>query len=143
MRVLFVDDEPSNVEGVARTLREGLDIETCVCTTVESAVAELHRVPYDVVVADVFMPMGDRPRESIGPRARRHLEHLQDLGGLVLMDELDRLDPVPLLLAHTACIDPPLVQLLAARSTPRVRKPAPFEVLLQAVLEAVRGGDGR
>ena len=139
MRVLFVDDEPAMVEGVARTLTDGLGIETRVCTTVDTAVAELHRVPYDLVVADIFMPMGARPRDTIGPRARRHLEHLEDLGGLVLMDELDRLVPAPVLLAHTACTDAPLMELLAARSTRRVRKPAPFEVLLQAVLDVVRG----
>lgn len=137
--MLFVDDEPGNVEGVARTLTDALGIETRVCTTVEAAVAELHRVPYDLVVADIFMPMGDRPRDTIGPRARRHLEHLQDLGGLVLMDELDRLLPPPVLLAHTACTDAALMEILAARSTRRVRKPAPFEVLLDAVLEVVRG----
>lgn len=140
MRILFVDDEPANVEGVARTLREALAVETCTCTTVEDAVAELHRVPYDLVVSDIFMPMGNRPRDTIGPRARRHLEHLQDLGGLVLIDELDRLAPSPRLLAHTACTDPPLVEILHARGARRVRKPAPFEVLLQAVLEVLREG---
>lgn len=138
VRILFVDDEIEKVEGVAATLREALGIECVVVTTVSAAIAEIHRAPVDLVVADVFLPLGSDPGAAIGPRARRHREHLEDLGGLVLLDEIDRLDPVPRLLAHTACTEVALLELLGERCEARVPKPAPMEVLLQAVLTVVR-----
>lgn len=138
MRFLFVDDDPENVEGIARTLRDALDADVVVVTTVEAAVAELHRLPVDIVVTDLFIPLGATPGGALGPRARRYAEQVEHLGGLVLLDELDRVDPIPLVLAHTACVDPILVELLGERVYARVRKPAPFEVLLEAVLSAVR-----
>jgi CheY-like chemotaxis protein len=140
MRLLFVDDDPENIEGVARTLRDALDADVVLAATVEAAVAELHRAPVDLVVTDVFIPMGTRPRDAMGPRARRYAEQIEHLGGLVLLDEIDRVDPVPLVLAHTACVDPVLVELLGEKVYARVRKPAPFEVLLDAVLDALRNG---
>lgn len=139
MRLLFVDDDPENVEGIARTLREALEIEVVVVTTVEAAVFELHRAPVTLVVTDLFIPMGARPQDAMGPRARRYAEQLEHLGGLVLLDEVDRVEPPPIVLAHTACVDPILLELLGERVYARVRKPAPFEVLLEAVLDALHG----
>jgi CheY-like chemotaxis protein len=139
VKVLFVDDDPENVEFVARTLRDALDAEVAVVSTVEEAVRALHAQRYDLVVTDIFIPMGDAPRDAIGPRARRYAEQLGHLGGLVLLDEIDRVDPAPPILAHTACTDPVLIELLGERVVGRVRKPAPAEVLLDAVLEALRG----
>lgn len=139
MRLLFVDDDSENVEIVARTLREALDAYVLVVTTVEEAVAALHgEAPFDLVVTDLFIPLGHEHGGALGPRARRYAEQLEHLGGLVLLDELDRVDPVPLLLAHTACSDPVLIELLGERVVERVPKPAPTEVLLDAVLRALR-----
>lgn len=139
MRFLFVDDDPENVELVARTLREALDAEVRVVTTVEEAVAALHEATFDLVVADLFIPLGEGGvAGALGPRARRYAEQVEHLGGLVLLDELDRVDHAPILLAHTACNDPILIELLGERVAARVRKPAPTEVLLNAVLEALR-----
>ncbi len=141
-RILFVDDEPANVEVVARTLREALDADVVVADTVVAAVAALYAAPADLVVADVFLPLGEASGGAIGPRARQHAELLDHLGGLMLLDEIDRLDPAPALLVHTACTEPALVELLGERATQRVRKPAPVEVLLDAVLGALRAREG-
>ncbi|MDP2315441.1 MAG: hypothetical protein Q8P41_21265 [Pseudomonadota bacterium] len=143
MRLLFVDDDPENVEIVARILRDALGAVVEVVTTVEEAVAALHdatpgAAPIDLVVTDLFIPLGHEHGGALGPRARRYAEQLEHLGGLVLLDELDRVDPVPLLLAHTACSDPILIKLLGERVVARVPKPAPTEVLLDAVLRALR-----
>lgn len=138
MRVLFVDDDPDNVELVSRTLREALDADVRVVTTVEEAVEALHAAHVDLVVADLFIPLGARPGGALGPRARRYAEQVEHLGGLVLIDELERVPDPPLLLAHTACTDPILIELLGERVIERVRKPAPAEVLLEAVLRAIR-----
>ncbi len=138
MRLLFVDDDPENVETAARILAEALDADVQIATTVEEAVAALHAAPVDLVVTDLFIPLGRGPGGALGPRARRYAEQVAHLGGLVLLDELDRVEPAPLLLAHTACTDPVLIELLGERVLARVRKPAPVEVLLNAVLAALR-----
>ena len=138
MRILFVDDDLENVQLVANVLRDALSTECILVTTVEDAVAALHEAPVQIVVADLFIPMGPDARASLGPRARKYAEQVEDLGGLVLLDEIDRVEPAPVVLLHTACRDHVLLNLLGERVSARVRKPAPTEVLLNAVLEAMR-----
>ena len=72
----------------------------------------------------------------MGPRARlpAGLEHL---GGLVLLDEIDRLPRRPKVLVHTACNEHAMVEVLREHNSHRVPKPAPADVLLRAVLEAL------
>lgn len=137
MRVLFLDDEPERVDTVRRLVAEVLDAEVVMATTVEQAVEALHASPVDLVVADLFIPLGARPGGALGPRARRYAENLEHLGGLILLDELDRVKPGPALLLHTACTDHVLLSLLEGRAHGRVPKPAPVDVLLRAVLEAL------
>lgn len=145
MRILFVDDDPENVAGLARVLRDafGSGSEIVVATSVEDAVAALHgpSAAFDIIVTDVFIPLGTSVRGVLGPRARRIAgteQDIQHLGGLVLLDEIDRLPSRPIVLAHTACTDPVLTSLLGERVHARVRKPAPFEVLLNAILDVVK-----
>ncbi len=137
MRILFVDDEPTHVDVVRRTLEDALDADVVVADSVEAAVRLLHQSTFDLVVTDIFIPMGSRPREAIGPRSRRYEETVQHLGGLVLLDELDRVLPRPKVLAHTACTDLALIQILGDCVTERVPKPAPVDVLLRTVLSAL------
>jgi len=137
MRILFVDDDPEHVELVSRTLAEALDAEVEVVETVEEAVYALHHRPPELVVMDIFIPLGDKARDVLGPRARRYQETVQHLGGLVLLDELDRVPSPPKVLAHTACTDFELIEIMGERVTARVPKPAPVDVLLRAVLEAL------
>jgi CheY-like chemotaxis protein len=137
MRIVFVDDEPENVELVARTLAEALDAEVHVATTVEQAVELLHAAETDLVIADIFIPLGRSPKGTLGPRARRYAETVRHLGGLVLLDELDRVVPAPKVLAHTACTDFALLEVLGDRVHAKVPKPAPVDVLLRAALEAL------
>jgi CheY-like chemotaxis protein len=137
MRILFVDDDPEHVEVVQRTVAEALDAEVLVVTTVEDAVAALHATTFDLVVTDIFIPLGTKPRESMGPRSRRYEDTVQHLGGLVLLDEIDRVTPTPKVLAHTACTDLALIEVLGACVSARVPKPAPVDVLLRAVIEAL------
>lgn len=143
MRLLFVDDDLENVSLVASVLRDALGAECILVTTVEEAVAALHASPVHIVIADLFIPMGPGARETLGPRARKYAEQVEDLGGLVLLDEIDRVEPPPIVLLHTACRDHVLLELLGERVAARVRKPAPTEVLLNAVLEAMRELPGR
>jgi CheY-like chemotaxis protein len=137
MRIVFVDDEPENVELVSRTLAEALDAEVHIATTVEQAVELLHAAETDLVIADIFIPLGRTPEGTLGPRARRYAETVRHLGGLVLLDELDRVVPAPKVLAHTACTDFALLEVLGDRVHAKVPKPAPVDVLLRAALEAL------
>ncbi len=142
MKLLFVDDDPQNVDLVAGTIRSAGVGDVHVVHTVEEALAVLYEGGVDVLVMDLFIPLGDEPRKVLGPRARRMSEHIGELGGLVLLDELDRLDRAPTTLLHTACRDFVLLELLGERVAARVRKPAPVEVLLDAVLQAIRERPG-
>ncbi len=137
MRVLFLDDEPERVDTVRRLVADVLDAEVIMAVTVEQAVEALHERPVDLVVADLFIPLGATRGGALGPRARRYAENLEHLGGLILLDELDRVRPEPALLLHTACTDHDLLSLLEGRDHGRVPKPAPVDVLLRAVLAAL------
>jgi len=139
VRILILDDESDTLAlGLLReVLQEALDAQVLVCHTVERAVEALHDAPHDLVVTDVFVPIGARPGGSLGRRAARFEDHYAHLGGLVLLDELDRLDPTPAVLVHTACTEAPLIEVLDALGHDRVRKPAPPDVLLSAALSAL------
>jgi CheY-like chemotaxis protein len=137
MRILFVDDDPEHVALVSRTIAEALGADVLVVTSVEAAVTALHTAPVDLVITDIFIPLGVAPRDALGPRARRYAETVQHLGGLVLLDEIDRMDPAPKVLAHTATTDHALLHVLGAHVIGQVPKPAPVDVLLRAVLEAL------
>ncbi|MEL6349639.1 MAG: hypothetical protein AAFV53_41430 [Myxococcota bacterium] len=137
MHILFVDDDPEHVQTVSEVIADALDAKVKVVGTVEEAVAALHADSYAVVVTDIFIPLGDDPRRTLGPRARRYAENLRHLGGLVLLDELDRIEPTPKILAHTACTDFELIEILGERVHERVPKPAPVDVLLRSVIAAL------
>ena len=98
--------------------------------SVEAAVRALHDITFDLVVTDIFIPLGSKPRDAMGPRSRRYEETVQHLGGLVLLDELDRVTPRPKVLAHTACTDMALIEILGdcvsagAQARTRRRPPA-------------------
>jgi CheY-like chemotaxis protein len=136
-RILFVDDEPENVEFVCNTLREALEVHIVLATTVAEATNALSMETFDVVVADLFLPMGARPRGPLGPRALQYEEHLEHLGGAVLLDELARLEPKPRILIHTACVDPEIIDLVDEQVYARVPKPAPVDALLRHIIEAL------
>lgn len=137
MRILFVDDEPEQNELHRKLLAEVLDAQVDQVDSVEAAVSVLHEHTYDLVITDIFIPLGDQAREVMGPRARRYAETLRHLGGLVLLDELDRVEPAPAVLAFTACTDFELLEVLGERVSAKVPKPAPAEVMLRACLEAL------
>ncbi len=136
--MLFVDDDPENVAFCVRTLQSAAVAEVLSVHSVEEAVAALQAETIDILVMDLFIPLGDTPRAVLGPRARKYQENLGDIGGLVLLDELERVRQPPITLLHTACRDHVILDLTRERVARRVRKPAPAEVLLEAVLEAIR-----
>lgn len=141
--VLFVDDDRENVRLAAEILADGLGETVQVVTSVEAAVEQLHLHPWRGLVMDLFIPLGDHPRRVLGPRARRYQEHVEHLGGLVLLEEIDRLDYRPTVVSHTACTDHVLLELFGDRVARRIPKPAPFDTLLSALMDVFGPDDGR
>jgi CheY-like chemotaxis protein len=136
--VLFVDDDTENVEIVADILRDSLDMPVQVVDSVEKAVHALHHGRWRAVVMDLFIPLGDHPHRVLGPRAKRYQEHVEHLGGLVLLEEIERLEPKPLVITHTACTDNVLLDLFKDRVEVRIPKPAPVDHVLSQILETLR-----
>ena len=136
--ILLVDDEPENVEILASILGASLGVEVEVAETVERAVELLHDRPWKAVVMDLFIPLGNHPQRILGPRARRYQEHVEHLGGLVLLEEIERLPARPIVISHTACTDHVLHELFGDLVARMIPKPAPMDTLLQSLLEAIR-----
>ena len=135
--LLFVDDEPENVSLVAEILGESLEIPVEVADSVERAVELLHDRPFQAVVMDLFIPLGDHPDRILGPRAQRYQENVEHLGGLVLLEEIDRLAQRPKVISHTACTDHVLLELFGDRVTQMIPKPAPMEAVLSVLRDAL------
>jgi CheY-like chemotaxis protein len=135
--VLFVDDDLENVELAAEIVAEAAGRPVRVVSSVEEAVELLHDRPWALVVMDLFIPLGAHPHRVLGPRARRYQEHVDHLGGLVLLEEIDRLVKPPRVVSHTACTDHVLLDLFGDRVARRIPKPAPLDTLLQNLLEVL------
>jgi CheY-like chemotaxis protein len=136
--VLFVDDERDNVELCAEIIEEATGRQVAIAESVEDAVAKLHAQPWALVVMDLFIPLGDHPHRVLGPRARKYQEHVDHLGGLVLLEEIDRMRRArPTVISHTACTDHVLLELFGDRVARRIPKPAPLDTLLSNVLEVL------
>jgi CheY-like chemotaxis protein len=138
--ILFVDDEVDNVALVAEILRDAMGVPVRVVDTVEAAVAALHEARgWRAVIMDLFIPLGDHPDRVLGPRARRYQDHVQHLGGLVLLEEIDRLAVRPIVISHTACTDHVLLELFGDRVALRIPKPAPLDTLLTNLRDVLEG----
>ncbi|TVQ92230.1 MAG: response regulator [Deltaproteobacteria bacterium] len=135
---LFVDDEPENVQILVDILSDVVDGPVMIATTVTEAVERLHEHNFLLVVMDVFIPLGDHPNRVLGPRAARLQDKVDHLGGLVLLEEIDRLVDRPKVLAHTACTDHALLEIFSGRVEARIPKPAPIDTALRDVLEVLR-----
>jgi len=136
--ILFVDDELDNVELIAEILGEALEMPVLIEQTVEGAVERLHEMDLTAVVMDLFIPLGDHPQRVLGPRAKRYQAQVEHLGGLVLLEEIDRLEKRPIVMSHTACTDHVLLELFGDRVARRIPKPAPLDTLLRNVIEVLR-----
>lgn len=142
MRILILDDEAEQslaIQLLTETLRDALGFEVLSARAVPRALEALAEGPVDLLITDIFLPIDSRDHEDLGRRARRFEEHYAHLGGLVLLDEIERMEQPPRLLIHTACTDAALIELLDELGHERVRKPAAPDVLLGAALSVLRG----
>ena len=135
--ILFVDDDVENVALAAEILQETLSRSVVVVDSVEAAVERLHEDDWSTVVMDLFIPLGDHPQRVLGPRARKYQEHVDHLGGLVLLEEIERLRNRPVVVSHTACTDHVLLELFGNVVERRIPKPAPLDTLLANLMEVI------
>jgi CheY-like chemotaxis protein len=135
--ILFVDDELENIDLASEILREVCGGPVEAVTTVEQAVARLHDRPWALLVMDLFIPLGTHPHRVLGPRARQYQAQVEHLGGLVLLEEIERLREPPLVVSHTACTDHVLLELFGTRVVRRIPKPAPLDTLLKDIMDVL------
>ena len=62
---------------------------------------------------------------------------MDHLGGLVLLEEIDKLKRKPRVVSHTACTDHVLLELFGQRVSGRIPKPAPLDTLLHDIMQAL------
>ena len=135
--ILFVDDEPQNITAVKDILSEALDVNIHISTTVSDAFEQIEKTVFALIVTDIFIPMGKKFQFHVGPRARKYEENMKHLGGLALLDHLEKLSPSPPILAHTACTDFALLEVLGDHVVAKVPKPAPVDVLLTSIRDII------
>ena len=135
--VLFVDDDPENVALAAEIVGEATGRPVAVAGSVQEALERLHEGGWSLVVMDLFLPIGEHGHRVLGPRAARYQSHVEHLGGLLLLDELDKITPRPAVVSHTACTDHVLLELFGDRVVRRIPKPAPLDTLLANLLEVL------
>ena len=145
--VLFVEDEPHLIADTVEVLREVYPNTLFRTTvTVEEAVRTLLDIEITLIVMDIFIPMQSTSWQSaaavMGPRAERYRANIRHLGGLALLDELDRLNYQGKILLHTSCTDYELLQSIQSSDSQlsgqicgKLPKPAPMDVLLSALAE--------
>lgn len=136
--ILFVDDEVDNVLGIADILHEALEERVQVVATVEEAVECLLAHHWSLVVMDLFIPLGPHPERILGPRAARYQEQVDHLGGLVLLEEIERMEDPPPVVSHTACTDHVLLELFGDHVARRIPKPAPMDTVLTNIMDIMR-----
>ncbi len=133
-KILFVDDEPHNLEIAIEILTEV--IPNCTIQIVQTAhdcIESLIATPVDLLIIDIFLPLGRDLEDFLGPRTKEYEEHLRHLGGLAILDYVDTLQIKPKVLTHTACTDYELLSILGDVVHDRIPKPAALEVLLEFV----------
>ena len=136
--LLFVDDEISNIEMAVNILQMSLpEITIHIAETVEESIEYLSNQHYDLMIMDIFIPIGKDSVQTLGPRSRKYKESMRHLGGLVILDYVEHMQVKPRILAHTACTDYALIEVLGEVVYDRIPKPAAVEVLLNEIRKAL------
>ena len=133
-QLLFIDDEPYNLEMVIEILEEiRPDCRIHVTENAHDSIEWLSQHTPDLIIMDIFLPLGERIQDSLGKRAKEYDDTLRHLGGLAILDFLEKQGSPSKVLTHTACTDFALLELLGEIVHDRIPKPAALEVLLEAV----------
>jgi CheY-like chemotaxis protein len=138
-KLLFVDDEPDNLEWAISILKSSLpDVTIDFSETVEDAIQLLSDNQYDLMVMDIFIPMGKTASQTLGPRARKYQENMRHLGGLAILDFVERMPTKPRILSHSACTDFALIEVLGDIVYDRIPKPTAIDIFLSQIQKALQ-----
>ena len=136
--ILFIDDSPERYNVAFSILQATNDnMNIYLASNVKSSIRLLCDVEFDLVIMDIFMPLGEDAEEVIGRRADIYVENLQHMGSLELLDFLRRMDTKPIILMHTACFDHDVISVFNEIIDDRIPKPAPVEVFIKSITEAL------
>jgi len=137
-KLLFVDDEPDNLEWAINILSSSLpNASIDITETVEDAIQLLSDKQYDLMVMDIFIPMGITANQTLGPRARKYQENMRHLGGLAILDFVERMHTKPRILSHTACTDFALIEILGDIVYDRIPKPTAVDLFISQIKNAL------
>lgn len=136
--ILFIDDSPERYNVAFSILQATNDnMNIYLASNVKSSIRLLCDVEFDLVIMDIFMPLGEDADELIGRRADIYVENLQHMGSLELLDFLRRMEIKPIILMHTACFDHDVISVFNEIIDDRLPKPAPVEVFIKSITEAL------
>ena len=136
--ILFIDDSPERYNVAFSILQATNDnLNIYLASNVKTSIRLLCDVKYDLVILDIFIPLGEGAEEVIGKRADVYTGELQQMGSLELLDFLRRMDERPTIYMHTACFDHNVISVFNEIIDDRLPKPAPIEVFIKSITEAL------
>jgi response regulator of citrate/malate metabolism len=94
-------------------------------------------VKFDLVILDVFIPVGQGAEDTLGSRAKMYEGEYQHLGGLELIDFFNKMESKPKVLMHTACFDYNIISMFSEIVDDRIPKPASVDVFIKEILGAL------
>ena len=136
--ILFIDDSPEKYNVAFSILQAtNSNVNIYLSSNVRSTVRLMCDVEFDLVVLDVFIPIGEGAEDTLGNRAKMYRGEYQHLGGLELIDFLNKMENKPQVLMHTACFDYDIISLFSEIVDDRIPKPASIDVLIKAITGAL------
>ena len=136
--ILFIDDTPEKYNtsfGILQATQDNINIY--LSSNVRSTIRLMCDVKFDLIIMDVFIPIGEGAEDTLGNRARIYEGEYQHLGALELIDFLNKMENKPTVLLHTACFDYDIVSMFSEVVDDRIPKPASADVLIKAVIKAL------
>ncbi len=136
--ILFIDDSPERYNVAFSILQATQDnMNIYLSSNVRSTIRLMCDVEFDLVVLDVFIPIGEGAEDTLGNRAKMYEGEYQHLGGLELIDFLNKMEDKPKVLMHTACFDYDIISMFSEVVDDRIPKPASIDVFIKAVIGAL------
>ena len=136
--ILLIDDSPEKYNtafGILQATQDNINIY--LSSNVRSTIRLMCDVDFDLVILDVFIPIGEGAEDTLGARAKMYEGEYQHLGGLELIDFLNKLENKPTVLMHTACFDFNIVSMFSEVVDDRLPKPAPVDVFINTIVRAL------
>ena len=106
-------------------------------SNVRSTIRLLCDVKFDLIILDVYIPIGEGAEDTLGGRAKMYEGEFQHLGGLELIDFLDKMENRPKVLMHTACFDYDIISMFNPIVDDRIPKPASIDVFINTIVRAL------